>query len=388
MDKVTREEAVRIALTIDPKVLSLLNPKAVNMLQAMPIHRSGDGKILVIMVNPGDLLLMDDLNKVLRAPFYVRKVPPETFQELYDRYFSYYTVSSKFHAYVTGTESGQIYVIRLATDEVVETIRVGGNPTEMRITPDGKRLFVLNPGSGAVNVIETASNRIIAEISLGQGVNGITPIFMDRVYVTGTNPDLIWVINTQNYEIVMSYTPSTPPQEVTLSQDGKKLFIANSQLNTVSIANAESLRATRQIPVGKFPNSVATSSEGKHLFVTNRYSNNLTVIDVNSEEVIKTIPVGIEPFSSIQLPRQQQLLVANYKSSDLTIINLETLEPIATVPIGGQPRKLTATPDGRFVFVTNKQFNDVSLIDLNLREVIRQFGAGLDPYDILLKSAG
>lgn len=388
MDKVNQEEAIRIALTIDPKVLSMLNPKAVNMLQAIPIHRGSDGRVLVIMVKPDDLLLRDDLGKVLRGSFYTRQVAPETFHEIYRRYFSYYSISSRFLAYVSGGESNQVYVIKLATDEIVDTIQVGASPTEMRMNPDGTKLFVLNSLSGSVSVIDTSTNRVIAEIPLSKGVKGITPIFMDRVYVTSTHPDAIWVINTQNHDVVMSYTPSTQPQEVTLSPDGKKLYIANSRLNTISIANAESLRATRQIPVGSFPNSVTVSSEGQYLFVTNRNSNNLTVIDLSTEEVIKTIPVGIEPFSAIHLPRQRQLAVANYKSSDLTLINLESMNVIGSVPIGGRPRKLTATPDGRYLFVTNKQFNDISLIDLNLRTVIRQFAGGLDPYDIILKSQG
>jgi YVTN family beta-propeller protein len=51
---------------------------------------------------------------------------------------------------------------------VIATIPAGKRPWNMAITPDGKKLYVANGRSNSVSVIDTASNKRIGDISVGQ----------------------------------------------------------------------------------------------------------------------------------------------------------------------------------------------------------------------------
>ncbi|MGZ8456123.1 MAG: hypothetical protein ACXWZ4_05950, partial [Gemmatirosa sp.] len=50
-------------------------------------------------------------------------------------------------AYVSNEGSGEISVIDVATDSVVATIAVGTRPRGVRVTPDGRTVFVALSGS-------------------------------------------------------------------------------------------------------------------------------------------------------------------------------------------------------------------------------------------------
>ncbi len=79
--------------------------------------------------------------------------------------------------------------ITLATGAVSAPIAVGASPGGLAVTPDGKQVYVANPGeskaNGTVSVIDTATGVVTATIPVGVGP-GIVEISPDgkQAYVT------------------------------------------------------------------------------------------------------------------------------------------------------------------------------------------------------------
>lgn len=96
------------------------------------------------------------------------------------------------HAYVTnsnfGSNPGTVTVIDTATNKVVTTIAlpVGSFPSGVDVSPDGEHAYVANTGSGTVSVISTASNMVVATVTVG-----ISPHFVavtpDGIHAYVTN---------------------------------------------------------------------------------------------------------------------------------------------------------------------------------------------------------
>jgi YVTN family beta-propeller protein len=57
-------------------------------------------------------------------------------------------------------------VIETASKAIVSKILVGTAPSGVAVTPDGKHAYVTNPGSNSVSVINTASNTVVATVSV------------------------------------------------------------------------------------------------------------------------------------------------------------------------------------------------------------------------------
>jgi YVTN family beta-propeller protein len=67
-------------------------------------------------------------------------------------------------AYVANMGSNNVSVINTATNALVATVTVGDQPSDLALTPDGSRAYVTNNNSGTVSVIATATNTVVATV--------------------------------------------------------------------------------------------------------------------------------------------------------------------------------------------------------------------------------
>ena len=70
--------------------------------------------------------------------------------------------------YVSNGGDANVSVIDTATNRVVATVPVGQRPWNMALTPDGKKLYVANGRSNNVTVIDTASRTRLREVAVGK----------------------------------------------------------------------------------------------------------------------------------------------------------------------------------------------------------------------------
>jgi YVTN family beta-propeller protein len=114
--------------------------------------------------------------------------------------------------------------------------------------------------------------------------------------------------------------------------------------NTVDAIDAETGRFIANIFVGSFPEGMALSTDGKRLFVANRNSDTLSVVDVALMSEIATIAVGDAPVSVDVHPDGSRIYVVNNWSDHVSVIDAVTLRPVADVQIGPNGAAI-----GRFV---------------------------------------
>ena len=99
-----------------------------------------------------------------------------------------YVVSSVY-AYDFDTEtyvySGFLDLINTATNTVVATVVVGAGPLGIAVSPDGSCVYVANVGGDSVSVINTATNTVVATVPVSWNPVGVA-VSPDssRVYVT------------------------------------------------------------------------------------------------------------------------------------------------------------------------------------------------------------
>ena len=74
--------------------------------------------------------------------------------------------------YVTNYDSNNVSVIDTATNTVVATVTVGSDPFGVSENPAGTKVYVANQGSNNVSVIDTATNTVVATVPAGSNLSG------------------------------------------------------------------------------------------------------------------------------------------------------------------------------------------------------------------------
>ena len=147
-----------------------------------------------------------------------------------------------------------------------------------------------------------------------------------RLFVSLWNQAAVAVIDLASFTVRETWPVEEHPNEMVLTRDGRRLFVANANRNTVTALDTTTGRASETLlaelqpgaPSGNTPNSVALSPDGKHLFVANANINTLAVFDVEEAGRARSlgfIPTGWYPTSVRVSPDGKELFVANGKGA-------------------------------------------------------------------------
>ncbi len=145
-----------------------------------------------------------------------------------------------------------------------------------------------------------------------------------RLYVSLWGQAAVAVIDTAAFQVVARWKVEEHPNEMLLSKDGSRLFVANANRNTVSVLDTATGLATETLLAelhpaaepGNTPNSLALSPDEKRLYVANANINMVAVFDLAEAGKARSlgfIPVGWYPTSVRVTPDGKTLLVANGK---------------------------------------------------------------------------
>ncbi len=152
---------------------------------------------------------------------------------------------------VIATDDGRLMRVALGSLRVTGSARLGGDPDDVRLSPDGRYFFVSNEDLGGVSLVAASSMRVLGFIHTGAGARGMT---FDR---------------------------ST-----------RSMFVANPVSGTISVIDVATRRLVRTWQVGGSPDALQLSPDGRQLWASGLSSGNVYVIDSSSGRLVHTIGVA------------------------------------------------------------------------------------------------
>lgn len=145
------------------------------------------------------------------------------------------------------------------------------------------------------------------------------------------------------------------PLNLTISADGKKLYIVAEEGDALLVADAEKLKVTGKIRVGNHPHSVILGKDEKTAYVSNQWSDNVYMIDLTSLKVTDTLFTGDGPAGLALSSDGGFLYVVNAYTSNLSVFDLQTHEERKRLTTGNNPTGIQSSPDGSLLFVTSRR---------------------------------
>jgi YVTN family beta-propeller protein len=150
------------------------------------------------------------------------------------------------------------------------------------ITSDGTTLLVVNPDSNSLTLVDTTTQMVITELTLG-----------------------------------------IDPRSVAIPPDDSTAFVANQGSDTVSVLDLTTHAVSGEIPVGDRPVGVAVSPDGRFLAVAELGDDRVRFVDTADLSTLSTIDVADRPHGLAFTPDGQRLLITHLLSGEVTILTVQ-----------------------------------------------------------------
>ncbi len=300
--------------------------------------------------------------------------------------------------YVSNERAGSIQVIDTATDRVIATSRIGNRPRGMAISPDGRRLYVAVSWWRDGKHVRSGSERIVALDArtlkaLHNYKGGTDPECVaaspdgQRLYLSNEDAGTASIIDANSGNTRATLVVGTEPEGVTASPDGKWVYVTAETSNVISVIDAKKEQVAANILVDARPRATIFTRDGSHAWVSAELGGSVSRIDANRHRMTKRIRLGAtdKPVGMALSPDQKKLYVATGRGNGVAVVDTAAMKMIAKILTGERVWGIAITPDGRKVYAANSLSNTISVIDTTSHRVVKTIRTEDGPWALAIR---
>jgi YVTN family beta-propeller protein len=270
-----------------------------------------------------------------------------------------------------GQSTQSIQLIDVPTGKILDNIVVNECWLGLKFSADENFLYASGGNNNWILKYAITDNKLLLKDSLKLGdkwPNRISPAGIDIddqkniLYVVTKDNNSLYIIDLRTKKIKGQYKLDGEAYTCLLSPDKKELYISCWGCDKLYIFNTITKAFTSTILTGSHPNDFCVSANGKLLFVANANDNSVSVIDLTSKKVIETLTSSLYPnapqgstTNGLALsPDEKTLYIANADNNCLAVFDVSESGKSKSkgfIPTGWYPTCVKAI--GNKIYVTN-----------------------------------
>lgn len=217
----------------------------------------------------------------------------------------------------------------------------------------------------------------------------------DRVYTAisgyqGSGSQLVVMGSARNNTGVMINVGANPTS-VTANATGTRIYVANTNSNTVSVVDPATNTLLTTIPVSTAPAKVVVNLQGTRVYVTHTNSNVIGIINTSNNSYSTVTLPGLAAGIAVN-PAGTIVYVADTNNNVVRMINTSTNQVLSNVINGYsnflKPYGLAFNPSGTRLYVGNQGDNSIRVIDPANNSQIGWINISSIPKDMVVHPSG
>lgn len=172
------------------------------------------------------------------------------------------------------------------------------------------------------------------------------------------------------------------PFNVVVTPDGKYVYVANGEDDTISIVSTASHSEVKVVPVDETPGGLAISPDGDFVYVGYFDAHILAVISTASQEVVETADIGddLEGMMAIS-PDGTTIYACDFAGGgEIDIISTASRQIIGAIEVDPSMH-IAVSADGEDLYVVNPTNNQLVQISTATRQVMNTIPLGQGTHD-------
>ena len=273
------------------------------------------------------------------------------------------------------TNNGQsvqsLQLIDAKANKILDTVVIAKSWYGLKFSADEKFLYASGGNDNWILKYAIENNKLLPKdsIILGKRMQDkISPsgIEIDDarkiMYVVTKDNSSLYTVDLVTKKIKWQYQLEGEAYACLLSPDKKKLYISCWGCDKVILFDTEKEAITQQIFVGDNPNEICQTRNGKYLFVANANDNSVSVIDTKQFKVVETLNAALYPnapsgstVNGVALSTDEKTLyVANADNNCLAVFDVSKpgfSKSKGFIPTGWYPTNVKVI--GQKIYVSN-----------------------------------
>ena len=259
------------------------------------------------------------------------------------------------HLLVLNSTPASMDVFLVESGNSVSTINFPGGSNPYNLYVDGNFIYVTGWNSGQLYIVNAGSYSVEDSVAVGIGPQGITSND-DYIFVANTGgwPDYasssVSVISKVDFSVTNTIDVSTNPQNFAWSDDGKLHVVCTGNYNDifgkVDVLNVSSMAVDTTLEFGGTPGFIESASDGKvyladagdadHGFLYAYDATDYTIYNDNESP----ISVNNGAMDMVFDDSEELLYIANYNANTVQSFNATIHEVVQTFEVSDGPQTL------------------------------------------------
>jgi YVTN family beta-propeller protein len=303
--------------------------------------------------------------------------------------------------YTADQTSNTVTVINPATNKVLGTMPMGQlrfgqalgpvdthqvNVHGLGFSRDGRHIAVVSVLSNAVQIVDTATNRVVDTTYVGRSPH--------EAFISPDGSAVWTAVRGQNYVSVVDIgrgvetgriITEAGPSKVVFSPDGRTAYVNHLRSAVLDVIDVRTERVTDRVKLTLTGSSdLAVSPDGREVWLGHPFSGMTTVVDVREmklKAVLDTGPRTNHP-NFVTTAGGAYAWVAVGGLDEVKVYRRGGGVPVLVDTIhtsGHEPHGVWPSPDNSRVYVSLQKSDAVEIIDGTSRSVIATLRVGQDP---------
>jgi YVTN family beta-propeller protein len=297
-----------------------------------------------------------------------------------------------------GTRANKAFIIDTRTLQLIKTIPVDIAPEHLAFSPDGRWYYQGNPDGDSVSVIDMQSLTKIKTIpGFVEPLNITFTADGSKAYVGNYGAHWVGVIDVRRHELLKKILVAEVPgvakldpakylgeikgiNIAALSNDGRYLYAADSDLNVVSVIDTREDTVIKTIRVGKNPWRIYMSHDGKYGITINNDDETISIIDTRSNSVAATLEAGPD-MTGVNFAGGKAFVISS-TGGFVYVYDMGSLKPAGRIRVGTNIQLETATTDAadENIYLAESTNHEVVIINARTHDIERVRNVGLYPW--------
>lgn len=251
------------------------------------------------------------------------------------------------------------------------------------------RVYVPNSDAASVSVIDPKTLRVVDRFKVGTRPHHVTPSWdLTKLYVNNTEGNTLTEIDPMTGRPTRDI-PITDPYNLYFTPDGTKAIVVAERYMRLDFYNPDDWSFIKSVGI-PWPgvDHADFSADGRYFFASTEFSGQVVKVDTQEMALVGRGTVGSLPIDVKMSPDGTVLYVANQGRHGVSLVDPETMAEIGFLRTGTGAHGLNVSRDAATLFVSNRMEGTISVIDFATRSVRQTWRVGGSPDMIQVSADG